>query len=154
MAALRRLQSGVTLFELSLVCALLGILAAISIPAYRGYVERTNENRALTDLRSLSLRLARWELNHDGFPETLADAGLDGRLDPWGQPYVYLNIATADKNAVRKDKNLHPLNTDFDLYTIGEDGASSLPLTAQASRDDILRANNGSYFGRGENYTH
>ena len=53
---------------------------------------------------------------------------------------------------VRKDKNLNPLNTDFDLYSLGEDGASASPLTAKNSRDDIVRANNGAYIGLGEDY--
>ena len=51
-----------------------------------------------------------------------------------------------------KDSALAPLNTDFDLYSVGPDGDSRLPLTAAASRDDILRANNGAFIGRAENY--
>ena len=74
-------------------------------------------------------------------------------LDPWGRPYAYLNIAAAGGiGDVRKDKNLNPLNTDFDLYSLGEDGASASPLTAKNSRDDIVRANNGAYIGLGEDY--
>jgi general secretion pathway protein G len=61
-------------------------------------------------------------------------------------------MALAGVNDVRKDKNLHPLNTDFDLYSLGPDGESRLPLTAGPSRDDILRANNGAFIGRAENY--
>ena len=53
---------------------------------------------------------------------------------------------------VRKDHNLVPLNTDFDLYSMGPDGESASPLTAKASRDDIIRANNGSYIGTATNY--
>ena len=53
---------------------------------------------------------------------------------------------------MRKDKNLVPLNTDFDLYSKGPDGASQKPLNAEASRDDIVRANNGAYVGKAEDY--
>jgi len=53
---------------------------------------------------------------------------------------------------VRKDHNLVPLNTDYDLYSMGPDGNSVGPLTAKASRDDIIRANNGSYIGPAANY--
>lgn len=145
-------QSGVTLLELVLVIALLGILAAAGVPTYREHVERVRENQAIADIGSLSLQIYRWQTNTGSFPASLAIAGLDGRLDPWGRPYVYLDIITADKNDVRKDKNLHPLNTDFDLYSKGKDGLSQLALTAQSSRDDILRANNGAYLGRAEDY--
>jgi general secretion pathway protein G len=53
---------------------------------------------------------------------------------------------------MRKDKNLVPINTDFDLYSLGKDGESVGPLTAIPSRDDIVRANNGSYIGRADSY--
>lgn len=52
----------------------------------------------------------------------------------------------------RKDKSLHPLNTDYDLYSMGPDGRSVSPLTAKASRDDIIRANNGGFIGVAEDY--
>ena len=52
----------------------------------------------------------------------------------------------------RKDKNLHQLNTDFDLYSSGKDRDSKRPLNAKASRDDIMRANNGAFIGLAEDY--
>ena len=150
----RRFAHGYTLLELALTLALLALLVGFAIPAYRGYIDRVNESRAITDIQGLAIELHRWKINNGKLPETLADAGLGGGMDPWGRPYAYLNIATAPNNAVRKDKNLHPLNTDFDLYSVGRDGDSKLPLTAKASRDDIIRANNGAYVGRGEDYSH
>ena len=35
-------------------------------------------------------------------------------------------------------------------YSQGEDGDSKGPLNAKASRNDIVRANNGSHIGLGE----
>lgn len=147
-----RSERGFTLLELLLTLALAALLAAFAIPAYRGYVERVRESQAIADIGSLQLSLYNWDLLNDAFPPTLAAAGLDGLRDPWDRPYVYLNMALAGVNDVRKDKNLHPLNTDFDLYSLGPDGESRLPLTAGPSRDDILRANNGAFIGRAENY--
>jgi general secretion pathway protein G len=48
---------------------------------------------------------------------------------------------------MRKDRFLVPINSDFDLYSMGKDGESVPPLTAQKSRDDIIRANDGAYIG-------
>ncbi|MCP5251868.1 MAG: hypothetical protein H6939_09135 [Burkholderiales bacterium] len=45
-----------------------------------------------------------------------------------------------------------PINSDYDLYSMGKDGASVSPLTAKASRDDIIRANNGRFIGRAADY--
>ena len=53
---------------------------------------------------------------------------------------------------VRKDRNLVPINTDYDLYSAGPDGNSVPPLTAAASRDDIVRANDGRFIGKAEEY--
>ena len=40
-----------------------------------------------------------------------------------------------------------PKNSDFDLYSMGKDGASVGPLTAKASRDDVVRASDGRFVG-------
>ena len=50
------------------------------------------------------------------------------------------------------DLSLHPINTDFDLCSVGKDGKSAAPLTAKISQDDIIRANNGGYVGLASNY--
>lgn len=53
---------------------------------------------------------------------------------------------------VRKDRFLAPINTDYDLYSLGPDGESRPQLNARESRDDIVRAANGSYFGVAEDF--
>ena len=74
-------------------------------------------------------------------------------LDPWGNAYVYLSFeGLRGLGRMRKDKNLVPVNSDFDLYSMGPDGRTALPFTAAASRDDIVRANDGGYVGKAENY--
>jgi general secretion pathway protein G len=52
----------------------------------------------------------------------------------------------------RKDHFLHPISSDFDLYSMGADGQSVAPLTAQKSRAAIIRANDGSYYGLASNF--
>jgi general secretion pathway protein G len=42
---------------------------------------------------------------------------------------------------------LHPINSDYDLYSIGKDGESVAPLTAKKSWDDVIRAADGAYIG-------
>jgi general secretion pathway protein G len=53
---------------------------------------------------------------------------------------------------IRKDHNLHPLNSEFDLYSMGADGDSKSPLTAKASRDDIIWARDGDFVGLAEDF--
>jgi general secretion pathway protein G len=52
----------------------------------------------------------------------------------------------------RKDRFLVPINSDYDLYSMGPDGQSNEPLTVPVSRDDIIRASNGAYVGIAENF--
>ena len=154
MRATRRIkqrQQGVTLLELMAVVAVVAILGAIAIPAFNGYIERSRVARTVSEIGSISLQLYRWQLNTRTFPATLVEAGLGGN-DPWGRPYEYMRVEGTPENQLRKDHNLHPINTDFDLYSMGADKNSRRPLTAQKSRDDIIRANNGAYIGLAENY--
>jgi len=52
----------------------------------------------------------------------------------------------------RKDRNLVPINSDFDLYSVGRDGQSAPALTAKVSQDDVVRANNGGFVGLARDY--
>ena len=149
---MRSHAGGMTLLELMLAMALVAILTTIAVPTYRKIIERAHNHQAIAEIGELSLQIYRWETNTGRFPNSLAEAGLGAPLDPWNRPYVYLNIATASPGDVRKDKNLVPINTDFDLYSLGEDGQSSTALTAAGSRDDIVRANNGGFIGEAQDY--
>ncbi len=87
-------------------------------------------------------------------PDNLEQVGMAGKLDPWGNPYEYLNVFNDGHGPPhpRKDHFLHPLNSDYDLYSMGADGDTKVPLTARASRDDIIRASNGGYIGIAADY--
>ena len=45
-----------------------------------------------------------------------------------------------------------PVNSDYDLYSMGRDGKSNAPFTAKMSRDDIVRANDGQFVGLASEY--
>src|SRR5512134_1279138 len=110
--------AGFTLLELLIGLAIVAVLAAIALPAYSNYVERVNVARATTDIRTLNVRIRQYEEDNRAVPASLAAIGAAGLLDPWGRPYVYLKLGepgTAGK--ARKNKNLVPINTDFDLYS-------------------------------------
>ncbi len=145
-------QRGVTLLEIMFALAMVAVLSAIAVPAYRAHLARVDITRAIGDVHDIGLSLERWQLNNGRFPDTLAEAGLGGRVDPWGNPYRYLNMDGANRGDMRKDKNLVPINTDFDLYSAGKDGESVPPLTARKSQDDIVRASNGAFVGLGSDY--
>ena len=141
--------------ELMLTIVILGITAAIAIPTYRGYVAESRIHVTIHGIRQIELLVVDYASSTGVYPDSLSEVGADQLLDPWGRPFQYLNIANsgnAAKGHQRKDKFLVPVNSDFDLYSLGEDGVSSPPFTAKGSRDDIVRANNGAYIGPAEHY--
>jgi general secretion pathway protein G len=111
--------------------------------------------RAVSEVKILESEILSYFIDNNEYPDSLADIGRENFLDPWGNPYQYLKIAGADLKGVgklRKDHSMVPVNSDYDLYSVGKDGKSSTPFTAKASQDDIVRAGDGSYVGLVSNY--
>ena len=140
--------TGFTIMELLVVTMIIGTLSSMAAPRLQGMRERAQIARATADIRILSSELAIYiEINFEP-PVSLAAIDRATLLDPWGNPYMYVNLfGAAGNGTARKNKFDVPLNDDFDLGSAGPDGLSKLPLTAKDSKDDILRAWNGGYHG-------
>ena len=149
-----RETAGFTLVELMIVIAILATLSSLAVPIYRGARESARETVVIREMTLLQNEIDLYLLFNGSLPETLADLTDFGDLqDPWGNPYVYLNFATIKgKGEKRKDHFLVPLNSTYDLCSMGPDGKTAGPLTAKASRDDIIRANDGEYIGPASRY--
>ena len=197
--------------------SILAILASMGVPIYRSALRTARIQRAKQDLRTISLVIAQYQLENGGIllPLTLADVGHGGRLDPWGNPYMYLNFQTGTGSGMdfalrnnlvdpaalpppsdpesdersedpdarltgdalraelerkqvlpapppdvkaridqtkRRDRFLFPLNTDFDLFSLGPNRAMSPSIGEALSLDDVIRANNGGFFGLASDY--
>ena len=142
--------AGFTLIEVMICVAIMGVLAAIATPFYIGYRERARNAVAIIDLKTIERAIIMHVAENGQYPDTLAQVGMGGVRDPWGNAYRYLRIdgGSAPPGKRRKDHFMVPVNTDFDLYSMGPDGKSQSPFTAKASRDDVVRAFNGSYYGK------
>jgi len=120
---------------------------------YSNYRERLAVAGAAKDIAALSVDVAQFAVDNNSLPDSLAAIGHAGMVDPWGNPYQYINHANLRGNGhVRKDKNIVPINSDFDLYSMGKDGQTQAALTVPVSRDDIVRANNGRFVGLASDY--
>jgi len=141
-------ETGFTVIEMMLTVAIVAVLALIAMSSYAKYRERIQTMEAVSDIASLGPLIAQYALDNNGYPNSLADIGRDSMRDPWGNPYQYLSHDTNSAGGQwRKDHNIVPINSDYDLWSSGKDGRSSPALTAANSRDDIVRANNGRFVG-------
>ena len=163
-------SAGYTLIEVLTVMCIITALAAIAVPNFMNYLDKARVIKAIGEIRTIEKDILAFQMDNNRFPDNLGQIGRGGLLDPWGNPYQYLNIAKctepSEKGSVkggkggkgggndgcsgvkfRKDRFLVPINSDFDLYSKGKDGRSIAPLTAAMSRDDIVRANNGGFVG-------
>lgn len=144
---------GFTLVELLFAVAIIAVLSAIAIPTYNGYIDQTKNKTAITDIYMIQTAIERFYTETFRYPATLADisTGLPNNgLDPWGNPYVYLNIINGGpgiKGQVRKDKSTNPINSLYDLYSRGKDGATMIQLDNDFSVDDIVLGRDGGFVG-------
>lgn len=146
-------RSAFTLIEVLAAMTIISLLVGLSIPKLTEAVNQAKIAKAIGDLKAMAT-----ELNSaPTLPETLAGIGRAGRLDPWGRPYVYFPFPPSKgkklhPQGARKDRFLVPINSNYDLYSVGKDGASVAPLTAKASHDDVIVANDGGFVGLAKRY--
>lgn len=141
-------NGGFTLVELVITVAIILTIAAMAVPNLLLAVDQAKIARAVGDINTLEDEIALYQNINGVLPDSLSQIGYGNYPDPYGSPYQYLNHSTMKGNGqARKDRFLVPLNSDYDLYSMGKDGASQPPLTAKASQDDIIRASDGNYVG-------
>jgi general secretion pathway protein G len=131
--------------------AIAALLLSIAVPTYRSRVERLKIGQATRDLTLIAMDIEQYRTTHNlNLPLALSELSGIPSADPWGHAYAYLNFSApipGIRGKIRKDHNLHPLNSEFDLYSLGADGRSAAPLTAKASHDDVIWARDGSFIG-------
>lgn len=148
-------QRAFTFVEFALVLLVIGLLYSTVRPAYTHLVNEAKSDDSQRDIEELSIAIDDFYDKNGYYPDSLDQVFDEVPLDPWGNPYEYLRIegnTSPSVGKLRKDRNLVPINSDYDLYSKGPDGQSASPLTANISKDDIVRGRNGDFFGPATEY--
>ncbi|MGH8718650.1 MAG: pilin [Burkholderiales bacterium] len=96
---MKQIQKGFTLIELMIVVAIIGILAAIALPAYQDYTVRAKVSEGI--LTASQCRTSVSEVYQSGTPGVTVLAG-----DDWGcnelvaDPTQYVDLVNTDANGV------------------------------------------------------
>jgi general secretion pathway protein G len=141
-----------TMIEMLFVLIIIGTVASIATPRLSALVDDARGAAAIGDLDAMHNDIVGYVAQHDSLPPSLATIDWAGHRDPWNQPYMYLNFAGAIPGNARVDQFGVPLNTGFDIYSLGKDGSSSPSIMTQASQDDILIGDDGGFIGLATRY--
>jgi len=85
---IKSIQKGFTLIELMIVVAIIGILAAIAIPAYQDYTIRAQVTEGLNLMSDMKAGVAEWYAQEGSWPSTLVQLGISGGASAKSGKYV------------------------------------------------------------------
>jgi type IV pilus assembly protein PilA len=91
---MKSLQKGFTLIELMIVVAIIGILAAIAIPAYQDYTVRAQVTEGLSLAAAVKAGVAEAYANTGTWPTDLTAAGGTNATPPSGKYVTSVTVGT------------------------------------------------------------
>jgi type IV pilus assembly protein PilA len=114
---MKTVQKGFTLIELMIVVAIIGILAAIAIPAYQDYTIRSQVTEGLNLASDLKAGIGEYYAQNGTWP-TLAQVGVSGGATSKSGKYV-LSVDVAANGVINVTYGLQAnTNIDMDILSI------------------------------------
>ena len=97
-------QKGFTLIELMIVIAIIGILAAIALPAYQDYTKRARAAEGLSLAGGAKTAVSEFYSSNNQFPSNNAAAGLAAAANINGNSVSQVNVDTGRITVTYNDK--------------------------------------------------
>ncbi|WP_118832590.1 pilin [Neisseria meningitidis] len=138
------LQKGFTLIELMIVIAIVGILAAVALPAYQDYTARAQVSEAILLAEGQKSAVTEYYLNHGEWPANNSSAGVASSTDIKGKyvagvkvekGVITATMASSNVNNEIKDKKLS-------LWAKRQDGSVKWFCGQPVARANANGANN------------
>ena len=131
---MKKLQQGFTLIELMIVVAIIGILAAIAIPAYQDYTQRAQVGEAFTVVSAAKTAIEEYaQTNGEYPPQADIDALALDLVSPAGQ-YVDTVTVTTDTGVVTAVMKATGVGADIAQGTVVFTPPQDLSQTGMAGK--------------------
>lgn len=125
MNTFKRLQTGFTLVEIMIVVVIIGILAAIVMPAYSDYVQRGKAAEATSTLSDLKVRMEQYFQDNKTYADT---GGLTAPCSPAAGSTRFFTYACTTQTAANFTLTATPIagqDVDNFSFTIDDAGAKT-----------------------------
>ena len=111
---MKRVQNGFTLIELMIVVAIIGILAAVAIPAYQDYTIRAQVSEGLSLASGAKTALAEYYNQRGEFPGSNASLGLQTSTSITGSYVDRVDAGTGTNGGIIEVRFGNDVNTQID----------------------------------------
>ncbi|CNS07103.1 major pilin PilE [Neisseria gonorrhoeae] len=101
------LQKGFTLIELMIVIAIVGILAAVALPAYQDYTARAQVSEAILLAEGQKSAVTEYYLNHGIWPKDNTSAGVANPTEIKGKYVQSVTVANGVVTAQMKPSGVN-----------------------------------------------
>ena len=115
MLMLKKTQKGFTLIELMIVVAIIGILAAVAIPAYSDYLKRSKVVEAIGLMAGMKTPAEEW-MASKGYSSTVPTPGEIGGKT-FGKYTVHITLATSKHGYTANVVGIGDLQMTYDTVS-------------------------------------
>ncbi|MBW3940948.1 pilin [Neisseria meningitidis] len=135
------LQKGFTLIELMIVIAIVGILAAVALPAYQDYTARAQVSEAILLAEGQKSAVTEYYLNHGEWPANNSSAGVATSADIKGKYVEKVEVANGVVTAQMASSNVNNEIKDkkLSLWAKRQDGSVKWFCGQPVTRNDTAK---------------